>query len=193
MKILAINTSPRKGGNTDILIDKALRGAREEGAKIEKVYVNDLKIKPCQECAVVRKDGICRVKDDFQGLFKKIMACDGLIIGTPVFFGSVSAQAKIMIDRFQCHWLYQNVFTKKGANFPRRRPAALLTVQATRRKEFSANAIRALRNFLAAARFAPAAEICAKGVERKKEILKRKKYLDSARGAGKKLARKALT
>src|SRR3989338_614183 len=107
MYVLGINGSPRIGGNTNLLLDKALEGAKNKGAKIEKVILNKLKIVPCQECEVVRDDGTCKIEDDFQPLYDKIKKADAIILASPIFFGSLSAQTKIMIDRFQCYWRYK--------------------------------------------------------------------------------------
>jgi multimeric flavodoxin WrbA len=95
----------KRGGNTDILLDKVLEGARNRGANTEKVILNTLKFSPCQECEKVREDGTCRIKDDMQPLYEKIKKADALILASPIFFGSLSAQTKMMIDRFQCLWL----------------------------------------------------------------------------------------
>ena len=68
MYILGINGSPRTGGNTDILLDKVLEGAKGRGAGVEKVILNTLKFVPCQECAKVRNNGTCQIMDDMQPL-----------------------------------------------------------------------------------------------------------------------------
>ncbi len=64
--IIGILGSPRKGGNTDILLDEALKAARGKGAKTKKIILNELKFSPCQECENIRKDGVCIIKDDWQ-------------------------------------------------------------------------------------------------------------------------------
>ena len=101
MNILGINGSPRIGGNTDILLDKALEGAKDKGAVIEKIILNTFKFSPCQECENIKDDGTCIVEDDMQIIYKKIEEADAVILASPIFFGSLSAQTKMMIDRFQ--------------------------------------------------------------------------------------------
>ncbi len=76
MYILGINGSPRIGGNTDILLDKVLDGARSRGANAEKVILNTLDISACQECEEIRDDGTCIIEDDMQGLYDKIKRAD---------------------------------------------------------------------------------------------------------------------
>ena len=112
MLVLGINGSPRIKGNTDIILEKALEGAKDAGAATEKIILNKLNMRPCQECEVVKDDGTCKVEDGFQALYGKIMASDGVILATPIFFGSLSAQVKTMIDRFQCTWRYKYVLKK---------------------------------------------------------------------------------
>ena len=118
MNVLGINGSPRMGGNTDILLDKALEGAQGKGSEIEKVILNTLKFSPCQECEVLKDDGSCIINDDMQPLYKKIKESDAIILASPIFFGSLTAQTKMMIDRFQCAWraryiLKKDIFKKK--------------------------------------------------------------------------------
>lgn len=97
--ILGIIGSPRKNGNTDFVIDKILQSASENGAISEKIYLNELKIKPCQGCEHCKKYKNCKIKDDFAQIIKKIENADGIVIGSPVYFGTISAQTKIFIDR----------------------------------------------------------------------------------------------
>lgn len=104
MYVLAIVGSPRKGSNTDILVDKALDGAASHGAATEKVYLADLHINPCRGCETCEKTGECAQDDDMQQLYSKLLKADGIILGTPVYFWGPSAQAKLFIDR--CYALY---------------------------------------------------------------------------------------
>lgn len=99
MKILGLSFSPRKSGNTMILLSEALNGAKQEGAEIELYSVADKTIKPCDGCRSCYKTGICHIKDDMQGLCDKLIEADGIIFGTPIYFYSMTAQAKTVIDR----------------------------------------------------------------------------------------------
>ncbi len=99
MKILAISFSPRKNGNTVAMLGKALAGAAGEGAETELYSVAGKNIQPCDGCWDCMKAGKCHIKDDAPELFEKIMAADGLILGTPVYFWGMTAQAKAVIDR----------------------------------------------------------------------------------------------
>jgi multimeric flavodoxin WrbA len=99
VKILAVSCSPRKQGNTALLLGEALQGAKEEGAGVELYSVSGKTIEPCDGCWTCTKNGECHIKDDMQELYDKLLAADGIIFGTPVYFYAMAAQTKIIIDR----------------------------------------------------------------------------------------------
>lgn len=91
--------SPRKGGNTKILVRESLEAAREAGSETELFLVADKRIAPCDGCVACEVDGVCSIQDDMQQLYQQLEAADGIIFGTPVYFANVSAQAKAVMDR----------------------------------------------------------------------------------------------
>ncbi|MCK4863555.1 MAG: flavodoxin family protein [Dehalococcoidales bacterium] len=99
MKILGLSFSPRTQGNTEILLDEALSGARQEGAETELYSIAGKDIKPCDGCWGCRKAGECHIKDDMQELYTKMLEADGIIYGTPVYFYNMTGQGKTVIDR----------------------------------------------------------------------------------------------
>jgi len=99
MKVLGIVCSPRKDGNTEILMHEALAGARDSGAETELFSFAGKDIKPCDGCLTCEKTGECKIKDDMQPLYEKMLNADGIILGTPVYFYSMAAQTKILMDR----------------------------------------------------------------------------------------------
>jgi len=99
-KVLGIVGSPRRGGNTEIMVDHALEGAGEAGAAVEKVLLNDLTIAPCQACYACNTTGICRQQDDMTALYEKMDACGVWVLGTPVYWWGPSAQMKVFMDRW---------------------------------------------------------------------------------------------
>ena len=105
LKIIAIYGSPRRNGNTSLLLQKAVQGAREAGAEVEEVVLRDLKMSPCLEIYGCKKDGRCAIKDDFQNVYDQILACKGLMLASPIFFYTVSAHTKILMDRCQSFWV----------------------------------------------------------------------------------------
>lgn len=100
MKVLGVVGSPRKGGNTDILVDKVLLGAQENGNTTEKVFLNDLNIKPCQACMTCKKTGKCAIDDDMQKAYVQVLESDCLVLGTPIYWLGAAAQMKTFIDRW---------------------------------------------------------------------------------------------
>ena len=99
MKILGISCSPHIQGSTVTLLDEALKGAKTEGSEIELWSVVGKTIHPCEGCGSCVGTGICKIKDDMQTLYDKMLEADGIIFGTPVYFWDVTAQAKTIIDR----------------------------------------------------------------------------------------------
>jgi multimeric flavodoxin WrbA len=99
MKILAISTSPNGQGNTVKLLSQALSGAAEEGAETELFSVSGKTIQPCRGCRTCWSTGNCIIKDDMSALLDKLVESDGFILGVPIYFYSMDAQCKTIIDR----------------------------------------------------------------------------------------------
>ena len=103
--IVAVYGSPRRGGNSATLLKKAVAGARDAGADVDEIVLRDCKISPCLEIYGCKKNGECAIADDFQKVRDKILAGNGLMIATPIFFYTVSAHVKILMDRCQSLWV----------------------------------------------------------------------------------------
>ena len=99
MIVLGIVCSPRKDGNTEIMMMEALDAAREAGSQTELFLVADKDIAGCDGCGSCEKTGVCKIKDDMQTLYELMETADGIILGTPVYFDNVTAQAKAVMDR----------------------------------------------------------------------------------------------
>ncbi len=112
MKVLGISTSPRENSNSDLLLREVLSGASAAGAEAEYLRLCKFNIAPCSACGACYATGECPVGDDFQALLPKILVADRLIFATPIFFMSVCAQAKILIDRCQCLWATKYILKK---------------------------------------------------------------------------------
>jgi multimeric flavodoxin WrbA len=102
MKVCGIIGSPCKNGNVDILVSQVLKGAASQGAEISKIYLNSLKIKPCQSCGVDPGPKRCLFNDDMEQVYDALETSDAIVLGSPVYFDTVSAQVKLMIDRCNC-------------------------------------------------------------------------------------------
>ena len=100
-KILALQGSPRKKGNSITLAEQIVKGAESVGAAVEKIYLHDKDISPCQACyACQRPDSIgCAIDDEMQPIYNKLIKADCWIIASPVYWFSMSAQTKLFMDR----------------------------------------------------------------------------------------------
>jgi multimeric flavodoxin WrbA len=135
VKVLGISTSPRIKGNSDLLLRHALAGAESAGAQVEYVRLVDYNIGPCIECNACYETGKCAVQDDYQQLLQKMLDADRLIFATPVFFMTVCAQAKMLIDRGQCLWAHKYILKKELFTSERDRRAMVIAVGGSRSKK----------------------------------------------------------
>ena len=186
MKVLGISGSPRKGGNTDTLLDKALEGAEAAGASLEKIVLNDLNFCPCQECGGCAKTGICVVKDEMQAVYEKLREADAVIIASPIFFGSVSAQVKMMIDRLQCLWVAKYVL-KRAVSAKTKRKGIFLSVGGSDESEFFDNAKSIIKIFFATLGIKYAGELYYGGLDKKTAIKEEEGALKAAFSLGRSL------
>lgn len=99
MKVLGIVCSPRKEGNTEILVSESLKAAGSLGVETYLIRLCELNISPCDGCQFCRKNGECKIKDDMQAIYQNLLNADGVIVGSPVYFWSVSSYAKVFMDR----------------------------------------------------------------------------------------------
>lgn len=99
MKVFVISASPRKGGNSDVLCDRFLQGARESGHEAEKIRLAEMRLAPCTACYGCMKTGECVKKDTLPEIREKMLAADAIVLATPIYFYSMAAQMKILIDR----------------------------------------------------------------------------------------------
>jgi multimeric flavodoxin WrbA len=104
MKVLGIYGSPRQGGNSDILLDKALEGAVAAGAEIQKIYVRDLAISGCQECGGCDQTGSCVIPDEMDNVYPLLWEAEIIFLSSPIFFYGIPGPAKVLIDRSQALW-----------------------------------------------------------------------------------------
>jgi len=148
MKVLGIYGSPRKGGNTDQLLDKVLEGAQSAGAEVKRVYVRDLNLCGCIECGGCDKIGECVVQDDMQKVYPLLDWAEIIFLASPIFFYGVTAQAKALIDRAQAHWSRRLLEkTAEERELRNRGRGYLITVGATRGKNLFEGAILTAKYF----------------------------------------------
>lgn len=120
MKIMGFIASPRKEGNTAWIINKILEGAKEQGAETQSWYFSDLDIKPCRGCLACHNGGDrgCIINDDMQKLYNSLEHADALVLGSPIYMGQMSAQAKIFTDR-----LFAQIIPRFSPNFKEKNAA----------------------------------------------------------------------
>lgn len=104
-KVLILSGSPRKNGNSDILCDEFAKGALEAGHEVEKIRVAEKKIGYCRACYACRGTGVCAIKDDMAEVLQKMIDSDVIVFASPVYFYSIDAQLKALIDRTVARWL----------------------------------------------------------------------------------------
>jgi len=113
MKAVGIVGSPRKGGNTEILTKHTLQAIKEEGLETELIRFAGLDIRPCNACMVCREEERCPIDDDLFPLYKKLKEVEAIILATPVYFGSATAQIKAFMDRAGYIGIRERVFAGK--------------------------------------------------------------------------------
>ena len=104
-KVLIVSGSPRKGGNSDLLCDEFMRGASDAGNQVEKGFLRSKKVAPCNACYYCRQSGgECAIRDDMGEILDKMQAADVIVMASPVYFYSIDAQMKAVIDRSVARW-----------------------------------------------------------------------------------------
>lgn len=105
-KVLILSGSPRKGGNSDVLCDEFSRGAAERGNSVEKIRIAEKTVGYCRACYFCKKSGgACVIKDDMAEILQKMIDADVIVLSSPVYFYSIDAQLKAVIDRTVARWL----------------------------------------------------------------------------------------
>ena len=117
MKAIAINGSPRKDWNTDLILQEALKGAADAGAEVEMIHLYDLNFTGCRSCfACKRKDAEpakCFWKDDLSPVLDKILSADAVFFGTPIYFGEITSQMHALIERLSFILMTYDDYSKK--------------------------------------------------------------------------------
>jgi len=186
MQVLGIMGSPRRKSNTEMLLDKALEGAKEAGAEVEKVLVSKLKISPCLEIYACRKDGNCAIKDDMQLLYKKLLETDHIIFASPIFFYGITSQAKAIIDRCQALWVRRNVLGMNKDN-NRVRRGVFISIGATKGRKLFDGAVLTLKYFFDAIGVKYSGDLLVRGVDNKGQIEEHHAALEDAFSLGREL------
>ena len=188
-KILAIYGSPRRKGNTTMLLNYASQGATEAGAQVEKIMLRDLNISPCLEIYGCKKTGKCVIQDDFQKVYDQLLGCHGLMLASPIFFYTVSAHTKIFMDRCQSLWVKKYWIDKipYGQRNPRRK-GLFISVGATRGKKLFDGTLLTIKYFFDILDAELWKALLYRELDFEEDVLKHPEYLQEAYEAGKEFA-----
>jgi len=113
-KVIGIVGSPRHVGNTRYLVNEALETLKQEGIDVELIPLDDKRISPCEACEACEALLNCKIEDDFQEIFEKMKAADGIIVGSPVYFGSASPLVMALLDRAGYVGMKTRAFERKA-------------------------------------------------------------------------------
>lgn len=188
--VLAVAGSPRRNGNTDLLLRQVVRGAESAGAEVKTVFLRDLCIAPCRHCdGCVRKKGRCVVDDDMQWVHTELRRADRIAIASPIFFMGLTAQTKAMIDRCQALWVMKHVLnlpvaTSRGGE----RRGLFVSVGGTRGENLFRPAMATIKIFFQTLEFSYGEELFFRGIDGKGEIRQHPTALADAFAAGQRLA-----
>lgn len=187
-QITAIYGSPRRQGNTSRLLGQAVAGARDQGATVTEIILRDLRISPCLEIYGCTADGNCVINDDFKHVRESLLASDGIMLASPIFFYTVSAHTKIFMDRCQSLWVKkywienlafgQWISTRKGL---------FISAGATKGKKLFDGALLTVRYFFDVIDTRLWKSLLYRGLDFEDDILEHPDYLQEAYNAGQSL------
>jgi multimeric flavodoxin WrbA len=188
--ILAIYGSPRRKGNTTLLLQRAVQGARDAGAEVEEIVLRDLDMSPCLEIYGCKETGRCVIKDDFQKVYDRLLRCDGLMLASPIFFYTVSAHTKILMDRCQSlwvkrYWLDKTPFGKR--EFAKK--GLFISVGATKGKRLFDGVLLTVKYFFDSADTEMWRSLLYRGLDFEGDVLRHPEYLEEAYTSGKGLVK----
>lgn len=188
-KILAVYGSPRRAGNTSLLLKQAVQGARDAGAIVEEVFLRDLKMSPCLEIYGCKSTGRCVIQDDFQHLYDQLLASKGLMLASPIFFYTVSAHTKILMDRCQALWVKKYWIDKVsfGKWVPKRK-GLFISAGATKGTKLFEGTLLTVKYFFDVLDMELWRSLLYRSLDLEGDVTKHPEYLEEAYRTGKDLA-----
>lgn len=189
-RVLAIYGSPRKDGTTSVLLGSAVKGAEEAGVDVEQIFLRDIRMSPCLELYACRSTGRCAIRDGFQALHEKLLACDALMLATPVFFYTVSAHTKIFMDRCQAQWASKYLVDRAPFGIrPPARQALFLCAGATHGAKLFDGILLTMKFFLDAFDMELHTKLLYRGLESPADLEAHPEFLKEAFAGGGEFAR----
>jgi multimeric flavodoxin WrbA len=189
-QIVAIYGSPRRRGNTATLLKHAVQGAVDAGAQVNEIVLRDLKMSPCLEIYACKKDGRCAIKDDFHQVVDQILSAKGLILASPIFFYTVSAHTKILMDRCQSLWVKKYWIDKVPfGQWEPKRKGLFISVGATKGKKLFDGTLLTVKYFFDVLDMELFRSLLYRGLDFEGDVLKYPEYIEAAYQAGNDLAK----
>ena len=184
-KVLGISGSPRRNGNTELLLKELLNGAEASGLETELIILGELSISPCTSCDSCQKDGQCVINDDMQLMYGKLLEADYVVFASPVYFKGVSAQMKALIDRCQALWSRKYILKQKlvSPDRPGRKGYFISTSGSVGNNIFS-GAIMTIKSIFHVLDIEYKGELLFEGMEKKGDITNHPNALQTAFGVG---------
>jgi multimeric flavodoxin WrbA len=183
-KVIGFVGSARKGGNTDILVRQVLAGAGAEGDETKIFYLDDLEYQGCQGCRYCKMNEGCRVDDAMTMLYQELIAADGIVLGTPVYFGQMSGQTKLFLDRW-----YALLNPDFSSRLPAGKKMVLVVAQGDANPKIFEPMVNHLEDTMGFFGIAMVETIVAAGVMGLGDVAKDPKIITTAENAGKKLGK----
>lgn len=187
MRIVAFLGSPRKDGNTELLLKETIRGIEDSGLVVRTFNLNLLNIQPCQDCGDCDETGECIVNDDMEQIYNAIRTSDRIILASPIFFFALSAQTKAMIDRCQSFWCEKYLLKRPLPEGEFKRKGLLLLVGGMKKEIGKECAETCAKAFFRTISVSEHNVLSFLGINKKGEILKHPTALKDAYEAGKRL------
>jgi multimeric flavodoxin WrbA len=188
LKVLGIAGSPRRDGNTDLLLRQVLAGTASQRTEAKTVILSELNISPCRHCDGCIKTGKCVVDDDMQWLHTDLREADCIVLASPIFFMGVTAQTKAMIDRCQALWVIKYILKLPVATSTNKeRRGIFISVGGTRLHELFQPATATVKSWFKTLDISYAGELAFSGIDEKEAILQHPTALKEAFNMGQKL------
>ena len=191
MKVLGIAGSPRRGGNTDLLLAEVMKGAVSQGAEVKTVILNNLKITPCQHCDACLATGRCRIDDDMQMIYRELEEANRVVLASPIQFMGPTAQMKLMIDRCQALWARKYVLNIPPLGTKQERKGLFISVGALKTANLFEPALTIVKSLFKVLDITYAGELVFPGIDEKGAITKHPEALRQAFVTGQKLVAKS--
>lgn len=188
MKVLGIAGSPRRGGNTDLLLAEVMKGAASQGAEVKTVILNNLKITPCQHCDACLATGKCRIDDDMQMIYRELKEADRVALASPIQFMGPTAQMKLMIDRCQALWARKYVLKIPPLDTDRERKGLFISVGALKIANLFEPTLTIVKSLFKVLDITYAGELVFPGMDERGAIAKHPEALKQAFLIGQELA-----